>query len=141
MSRLTTKINNTATLEKTRLLSCHTICEDRAKTEKTGCKGCAIQEAIDRLAHYEDLEEAGRLIELPCKVGDYVYKLTTKCDQHKCPPISCEQCDFDEQFVGIRKFKFSYECMYLLEKYLGDTVFLTKSEAEAKLAELKGGAE
>lgn len=96
-----------------------------------------LSQSLQKLAHYEDLEEQGRLIELPCKVGDYVYKLTTKCDKHKCPPISCEVCDFDEQFVGIRKFKFSYECMYLLEKYLGDTVFLTKAEAEVKLAELE----
>ena len=94
---------------------------------------------LEKLAHYEDLEEAGRLIELPCKVGDYVYKLTTKCDKHDCPPISCEVCDFDEQFIGIRKFRFGYECIYLLEKELGKTVFLTKAEADRKLAELKGG--
>ena len=29
----------------------------------------------DKLAHYEDLEEAGRLIELPCKVGDTVWNV------------------------------------------------------------------
>ena len=32
-------------------------------------------QAIDRLAYYEDLEEQGRLVVLPCKVGDTVYKL------------------------------------------------------------------
>lgn len=30
-------------------------------------------EAINRLAEYEDLEEDGRLIRLPCKIGDKVY--------------------------------------------------------------------
>ena len=32
-----------------------------------------IKEVTDKLARYEDLEEAGRLIELPCKIGDTVY--------------------------------------------------------------------
>ena len=32
-----------------------------------------IKEVTDKLACYEDLEEAGRLIELPCKIGDTVY--------------------------------------------------------------------
>ena len=31
------------------------------------------QDLIEKLAHYEDLEEQGRLIELPCSVGDTVY--------------------------------------------------------------------
>ena len=34
---------------------------------------CTKQDLIDRLAYYEDLEEQGRLIVLPCKVGDTVY--------------------------------------------------------------------
>lgn len=32
-----------------------------------------IQEVLNKLKYYEDLEEQGRLIELPCKVGDTVY--------------------------------------------------------------------
>lgn len=37
------------------------------------CNSCKWSQAIyDKLAHYEDLEEQGRLIELPCKVGDRV---------------------------------------------------------------------
>ena len=38
---------------------------------KDRCEYC--YEAIQKLAHYEDLEEQGRLIELPCKIGDTVY--------------------------------------------------------------------
>lgn len=33
------------------------------------------EERFLKLAHYEDLEEQGRLIELPCKMGDTVYVL------------------------------------------------------------------
>lgn len=32
---------------------------------------------IDKLARYEDAEEQGRLIVLPCKVGDTVYYIKT----------------------------------------------------------------
>ena len=38
---------------------------------KDRCEYC--YEATQKLAHYEDLEEQGRLIELPCKIGDTVY--------------------------------------------------------------------
>lgn len=37
-----------------------------------------LQKLIDKLAHYEDLEEAGRLFELPCKAGDTVYCIVNK---------------------------------------------------------------
>ena len=33
---------------------------------------CFEKKMWDKLNRYEDLEEAGRLIELPCKVGDTV---------------------------------------------------------------------
>ncbi len=45
----------------------------------------AVQNIIDRLAHYEDLEEQERLIKLPCKIGDTVYQLVE---------IDCEDCDY-----------------------------------------------
>ena len=38
---------------------------------------CEISDADawNKLAHYEDLEEKGLLVELPCKVGDTIYKI------------------------------------------------------------------
>ena len=33
-----------------------------------------IRDALEKLANYEDLEEQGRLIKLPCKVGNTVYR-------------------------------------------------------------------
>lgn len=32
-----------------------------------------IKEVCDKLADYEDLEEQGRLLKLPCKVGDKIF--------------------------------------------------------------------
>ena len=38
------------------------------------CDKCEITTSIcEKLGKYEDLEEQGRLIKLPCKVGDTVY--------------------------------------------------------------------
>lgn len=42
--------------------------------EDGGCaKGCVVPKLYAKLAAYEDLEEQGRLVVLPCKVGDKVY--------------------------------------------------------------------
>lgn len=36
---------------------------------------CSQRKVWERLKHYEDMEEQGRLVVLPCKVGDTIYKL------------------------------------------------------------------
>lgn len=48
-------------------------CEEFCKCVVDGCKNCYIQQAFKKLATYEDLEEHGLLVRLPCKVGDDVY--------------------------------------------------------------------
>ena len=71
------------------------------------------QQLIDKLAYYEDLDEQGRLIKLPCKVGDTVYfiKNSETIVKRKADMI----------FIGVFWEEF------------GKTVFLTKEEAEEKL--------
>lgn len=74
-----------------------------------------IFEIINKLGEWEDLEEQGRLIELPCKVGDTIYHIM---DDWRGNPT-------------IRNTEFSFF-------WLDYEIFTTKEEAEAKLAELKG---
>ena len=38
-------------------------------------EGVSVEFAIGRLARYEDAEEQGRMVILPCKVGDTVYRM------------------------------------------------------------------
>ena len=80
---------------------------------------------MDKLGRLEDLEEQGRLIELPCAVGDTVYLIEEGCEDIYLPSTNyyyIEENPFDVWMLcGI-----------------GETVFLTKEEAEAKLEELKG---
>lgn len=47
-----------------------------------------IREVLNKLKKYEDLEEQGRLLELPCKVGDTVWSI----DYNK--PHRCEVTGF-----------------------------------------------
>ena len=90
---------------------------------KRSCDGCHIPKVFDKLAHYEDLEEQGRLIELPCGVGDTVYKITTQRDAYD-----------DQVYPIIIQAPFRMNMLSLINK----NVFLTKEEAEAKLKELEG---
>ena len=78
-----------------------------------------VSEYLRKLKDYKDLEEQGRLIKLPCKVGDTVYliKNSEKIAERKA----------DMMFIGV-----------LWEEF-GKEWFLTRDEAEAKLKELRGG--
>ena len=98
-----------------------------------------IDAVYRKLKDYEDLEEQGRLIKLPCKVGDVVYvKMASYSKTHYA---EAEVRDF----VHFISHGF---CVVVTSKYFdkenipfsefGKTVFLTKAEAEAKLKELRG---
>lgn len=42
--------------------------------------------AIDKLAYYENMEEQGKLLILPCKIGDPVWLVEpTECNGYGCP--------------------------------------------------------
>lgn len=94
---------------------------------------------IDKLGEYEDLEEQCRLVKLPCKVGDIVYK-PNSVTLKEIVEIKIESMFITESNFNISgrttKMKYSFCCT---PKDFGKTVFLTKSEAEAKLKELRGG--
>lgn len=88
-----------------------------------------------KLKEYEDLEEQGRLIKLPCKVGDIVYIAETVLVEAMCIRI---QLDGDRNGIWINAKEYPYD-RWISFKAFGKTVFLTKSEAEARLKELRGG--
>ena len=99
-----------------------------------------------KLKEYEDLEEQGRLIKLPCKVGDTVWQIMVVGVQGK-------NIKYGIFKAVVTKISVDYQMNFLLstitedeERYrnevtstaIGDTMFFTKSEAEAKLKELRG---
>lgn len=95
-----------------------------------------LAEWLEKSKEYQRLEEHGLLLRLPCKVGDTIWNYS---------------------YFGLREYKvthidfnrsgdlyFDCECgvAYAIKCYtedFGKTVFLTKSEAEARLKELRGG--
>ena len=117
--------------------------------------------AYFKLKDYEDLEEQGRLIKLPCRMGDTVYLIDRdennkfKVYKGKWKRVSLVQASKDGLFNLRGEISYDiYDCfyddgrimkheMYVGQEHMkiGEVVFLTKSEAEAKLKELRGEAD
>ena len=74
--------------------------------------------ASEKLAEYEDLEEQGLLVRLPCKVGTEVYYILGIPNKTPCAIDKCvfELSDIDK---------------------IGESLFLTHKDTEKKLEELK----
>lgn len=96
-----------------------------------------------KLKEYEDLEEQSRLIKLPCKVGDTVYYFEggyyKNIKNWKIVPIKVTEFNIKVNRSGklMPLAMIANGTRYPISS-IGKTVFLTKSEAEAKLKELKG---
>ena len=87
---------------------------------------------LQKLADYEDLEEQGRLVILPCKVGDTLYRLVPNL-YRKYVEIKIAQFVINKNgiyFITDKGVSWSAD-------KIGKTVFLTKSEAEQKLKEME----
>nr|DAH33834.1 MAG TPA: Manganese responsive transcriptional regulator member uptake regulator, fur, mur [Caudoviricetes sp.] len=97
--------------------------------------------ASEKLAEYEDLEEQGLLVRLPCKIGDTVYRVNAGAKQPIIPMTVSEihfLCYKNERTVRFDAIDKEYmgESCYRLED-IGRIVFLTHEEAEKKLEEME----
>lgn len=81
-------------------------------------RGVLVADCLNKLGQYEDLEEQGLLLRLPCKIGDTVYSVVED-------GLQIVELEFTLDFYVRRKANF------------GKTIFLTKEEAEQALAEMK----
>lgn len=103
-----------------------------------------FQEVVDRLAYYEDMEEQGRLVVLPCKAGDTVWVKFA----NGVRPYVVDRINVIAQNQVLVRMRFMVnEILRLSADNFGKTVFLTREEAEKALATDKndgrkiGGAE
>ena len=134
MSRLT------ARTKTTKRAACNAVkCADT-------CEKCEhMDKMMEKLADYEDKQEQGLLIELPCKVGDTLYRIWT------CGKSGRSIAEFKIEHIDIDNYpqiEFSYRCTKDSHSFypyrfckledLGKTVFLTRSEAEEALAKMGG---
>lgn len=96
-----------------------------------------IREVLNKLAEYEDLEEQGKLLELPCAVGDTAWIV------FEGEIFECMVLKFDIVRNGIfpmLRINETLETISVSMKTLEKTWFLTREEAESALeAERKGG--
>lgn len=96
---------------------------------------------LQKLADYEDAEEQGLLLRLPCKVGDTLYCITPYVKE---PIITAHVLQMNiKQFYNKRIIvridvmnKIGESCYFLDD--IGKKIFLSREEAEAKLKELRG---
>lgn len=88
--------------------------------------------ALKKLGEYEDLEEQGMLLKLPCKVGDTVYCVIEDCkgDFYNCNN-ECDTCCNNCKAISIGAFELN-----MLNSFNKD-IFLTREEAEASLEKAK----
>lgn len=101
----------------------------------------AIADLREKLKEYEDLEEQGRLVILPCKIGDTIYE------------VSYENREFVIKEHIVKEFIYRTYRFPRIEIYcenengflvcnnigkLDECLFLTQAAAEAKLKELRG---
>lgn len=96
---------------------------------------------LTKLAVYEDLEEQGLLVRLPCKIGDTVYRVNAGAKQPIIPMTVSEihfLCYKNERTVRFDAIDKEYmgESCYRLED-IGRIVFLTREEAAKKLEEME----
>lgn len=93
-------------------------------------------DAVDRLAELEDALESGKIVRLPCKVGDTVYFVCGNVSEYKI----CE-VEYDGIFFIFRCFNQKYvdehKWFSFFDERIGKTVFLTREEAEKKLEEVQ----
>ena len=83
----------------------------------------STRKIIERLAEYEDLEEKGLLLRLPCKVGDTVYHVV------------------QGRIIEVSNVDLFFLLLSVAENRFNNSVFLTKEEAEQKLKEMESELE
>ena len=92
-----------------------------------------IRAVLRRLAEYEDLEERGLLLRLPCPIGTTVYNTTCWDDVTEKVEVNGETL-----YRILHKHRVSKSTFSLGDIYnFGKTVFLTQAEAEQKLKEME----
>lgn len=79
-----------------------------------------------KLADYEDAEEQGLLLRLPCKVGDTIYRLWYVVD-----------APYRVQEEAVKAL--CHVVAIMEDGTFGKSVFLTRQEAEQALAEMQKG--
>lgn len=100
---------------------CNTLCME-------DCDHCWHLGIIrEKLARLEDLEEQGKLIELPCKIGDTVY------GTRRWHGTKIAKAGTVSEMFYTQEGKLMIVVKYVCRGYWGEKIFATLEEAEAAL--------
>lgn len=109
------------------------------------------EKVLNKLGAYEDAEEQGLLLRLPCKRGDDVYIIPSKVN-YDLNVLSKHEENNRVHHQKVEKITFNRNGWYIecdkdveygtdricIEQHFGITWFLDPTKAEQKLAEYKG---
>lgn len=88
---------------------------------------------LETLGKYEDLDEQGLLLRLPCKVGDTIYYVA----DGKITEKHVNGFLYTNQLYIVTE-EFNFNCPAAV---IGHALFITREEAEAKLKEMESSHE
>lgn len=91
---------------------------------------------LTKLAVYEDLEEQGLLVRLPCKVGDIMFRIN-KGAKSPIIELTVTQIDITRRSYNLEVIDRDCGELMCFKNDIGKTIFLTREEAEKKLEEMK----
>ena len=94
-----------------------------------------IDDIIQKLGKYEQAEENGLLLKLPCKEGTRVYKIVEECNALSCPKKSCKKCGYYNPHITPMILSLSQIVLNLDE--FNKTIFFKEEDAKIKLKEYK----
>lgn len=99
-------------------------------------KTVSIRQVYYKMGSYEDAEEQGLLLKLPCKVGTHIYIINRYwIDEGQI--IGLAECD-DVDCACFKVYEDPDTYSMVAFDEFGKTWFLTEEEAERKLKELQG---
>ena len=144
MERLTKWEDDSITYNEKREFECGEYC-DSCSQGAGNCK--TVENMIKKLATYEDLEEQGLLVRLPCKLKDKLYHFYGIDLEDNFADAISDQIIMEvvaTEFI-IDSYEIAIKCItdwnspyeYLPVAEFGTTVFLTREDAERKLKELE----
>ena len=133
MERLTKREDDSITYNEKREFECGEYC-DSCSQGAGNCK--TVENMIKKLATYEDLEEQGLLVRLPCKVGDIMFRIN-KGAKNPIIELTVTQINITRRSYNLEVIDRDCGELMCFKNDIGKTIFLTREEAENKLEEMK----
>lgn len=133
MERLAKRKYGEITYSKNRDIMCGSFCNSCS----VGTGNCnTVKAMVEKLAKYEDLEEQGRLLRLPCKPNDIVYRINKAARVPIIKMAVKRIVLFDKSYELEVVDEYGGQLLFLADD-IGKVLYITREEAEAKLKEME----